>query len=95
MITEDLEHRQDGVPVRVVRAQVPLGDLPAPWEHLESSSCAGSQGRSWGAGRGASPSHRELCTALPHLPFIWISASSREKDLCGSHHPWRLEKQSM
>lgn len=95
MITEDLEHRQDGVPVRPVRAQIPLGDLPAPWECLESSSCAGSQGRSSEAGTGTSPSHQELCMALPHLPFVWISASSREKDLCGSHHPWRLEEQSM
>lgn len=59
MITEDLEYRQDRVPVRPVRAQVPLGDLPAPWEHLESSSSVGSQGGSWGAGRGTSPSHQE------------------------------------
>lgn len=93
VITEDLEYRKDGVPVRPVRAQVPLGDLPAPWDHLESSSCVGSQGRSQGAGRGASPAHQELCTAFPHLPFVWISASSREKELCGSHHPWRLEEQ--
>lgn len=93
MITEDLEHRQDGVPVRPVRAQVPLGDLLGQWEHLESSCCAGSQSTSWKAG--GFPSHQELCMVLPHLPFVWISASSREKDLCGSHRPWRLEEQSM
>jgi len=81
MITEDLKHRQDGVPVSPVMAQVPPGDLPAPREHLESSSCTGSQGRSCGAGRDVAPSHQEVCTVLPHFPFVWISASSREKDL--------------
>lgn len=46
MITEDLEYRQDMVPVRPLKAQVPVYDLLASWEHVESSNCAGSQGRS-------------------------------------------------